>query len=97
MILQRSIHVVKRDKWDEFVALEKQIDALLIKAGIPPRRRYQPMIGGLTNIQVVEREWESLAALEASRPRWDDPELQRVQQQAMALIESSTHEVYQIL
>jgi len=31
MILQRSIHVIKRDKWEELIALEKQIDSLMIR------------------------------------------------------------------
>ena len=60
MILQRSIRVNKRDKWEELIAPEKQLDSLMIRAGIPPRRRYQPLFGGApTNIQVVEREWEN--------------------------------------
>jgi len=53
--------------YDEMVAIEKEFDALEAKIGnVPHKRRYYAYYGSLPlGTFVWEREWESLAALEA--------------------------------
>jgi hypothetical protein len=63
---------------DEAFAVEKEFDALEAKMGnVPPKRRYYATYGSLPlGTFVWEREWESMAALEAyqaitmSDPEW---------------------------
>jgi hypothetical protein len=89
MILERIVEKVKPDKWDDYVAIVRQIDEAFARLGRPPARRYQILVGGDTFIEMHLREWESLAAMEA--PREGDPELGLLLEKAMTYIES--HEV----
>ena len=101
MILQRAIHKVKPGKWDDLMALETQLDALQARVGMPPRKRYRLMFGGGSEYtEVIEREWESLAAMEAffaKLPADATAEGNALIARVWPLIESTQREIYEIL
>ncbi len=76
MILERCAQKVI-GTFEEALALEKEFDALEAKMGnVPPKRRYYAAYGSLPSGTFVwEREWESMAALEAYQAKtMNDPE-----------------------
>jgi hypothetical protein len=99
MILQRTIHQVRQGKWEELQALEAKYDAVHARLGTPPRKRYQCLFGGSSTLtEVVEREWESLTALETAYVKMmADPELQALGKESEALIKSTQNELYWVL
>ena len=103
MILERAIHKVKPGKWDDLMALETQLDALQARVGMPPRKRYRLMFGGGSEYtEVIEREWESLAAREAFWAKLPTDatavaEGSALMAQVWPLIESTQREVYEVL
>lgn len=99
MVLQRVIHRIHPGKWEEFQALEAKFDAVHARLGIPPRRRYRRIHGKHSfYTEVIEREWPSVADMEAGAMRWaQDPELRALQDSACDLIECTQYELYQIL
>jgi hypothetical protein len=66
MVMERCIQTVV-GTYEEVKAIENEFDALEAKMGnIPPKRRYWVGYGGVpTQTMVWERDWESMAALEA--------------------------------
>jgi hypothetical protein len=81
------------------MALEAKFEACLKRLGWPPRKRYQAAIGGLTtNTEVIEREWEGFAAMEAALAKaLADAEQQALGKESESLIEASQNEVYWVL
>ncbi len=76
MILERRTHKVI-GKVEDLVAMEKKFDELEAKMqNVPPKRRYWSGFGTLPSFMFVwEREWESMAALEAyQKCTMTDPE-----------------------
>jgi hypothetical protein len=70
---------------EEAYAIEKEFDALEAKMGnVPPKRRYYATYGSLPlGTFVWEREWESMAALEAYQTKMMvDPEWASTQERA---------------
>jgi hypothetical protein len=66
MILQRTIEKVRSEKWDEYVALVREMDVEFTRQGVPLTKRDRAIAGGDTWTAVHEREWASLAAYEAT-------------------------------
>jgi hypothetical protein len=76
MILERCTQTVV-GKHEDMLAAEKTFDELEAKMGnVPPKRRYWAGYGSLPfGTMVWEREWESMAALEAYQAKtMADPE-----------------------
>jgi len=99
MILQRVIHQVHPGKWEELQAIETRFDVIHARLGVPPRRRYRRIYGKhCFYTEVIEREWDNLAAMEAQATEWArDPELRALQDEACSLIECTQYELYQML
>ena len=95
-MLERNIQIVKPGKWAKLHAIDKEFDAMEAGLGFPPKTRYQCMIGGhSTNTLVIEREWESLAVMEATYLKtMADAEYQKLGEKLNELILSSQIEVY---
>jgi hypothetical protein len=78
MIMERCVQRIV-SSYEDAVAMEKEFDALEAKMGnVPPKRRYYVLYGSLPQTMYVwERDWESMAALEAflkkqeGDPEWD--------------------------
>ena len=87
-VLERMSQKIYPTKWLELEELDKKYDAIESKHGYPPKRRYRLFVGGdNTNTIVIEREWESVAAMEAAYEKaFMDPELQALHAEAAEII-----------
>ena len=65
-VMERRTQTLEKDKWDAYWAVEERYAALEKRlGGFPPKRHYRPMININTTV-IWERDWESLAAMEAA-------------------------------
>jgi hypothetical protein len=99
MVMERCTQKVI-GSYDEAVAIEKEFEALETKMGnVPTKRRYYAMYSGLLNSTYVwERDWESLAALEAySIKTMNDPEWAAVIAKAAKIFADSHFEIFGVL
>jgi hypothetical protein len=96
MIIQRMIQQINPSKWAELDALDQKYDAAEARLGYPPKRRYRCLVGGHnTNTLIIEREWESMAALEAAYTKaFVDPDHQALNEEAVSIIMSNQIELY---
>jgi hypothetical protein len=80
----------------ELEALDAKYNAVEGRLGFPPKRRLRCYIGGhTTGTLVVERQWASMAALEAAYERaFVDPEWQALEAEAVTIIASNQYELY---
>lgn len=59
--------MVRPGKWAEMEEIDKKFNAVENRLGFPARRRYRSLVGGHnTDTLIIERQWESLAAAEAT-------------------------------
>ena len=66
-VVERMTQQIYATKWPALEEIDKKYDAIEGKHGYPPKRRYRLFAGGgSTNTLVGEREWESMAAMEAA-------------------------------
>jgi hypothetical protein len=66
-IIERQIQKVRSGKWTELEELDKKFIPVESQLGFPARRRCRSLVGGLTtDILIIERQWESFAALETA-------------------------------
>ena len=96
MILERMIQHIFPGKWAELEALDKKYNAVEARLGFPAKKRYQLLMGShpLGSV-IVERQWPSLAAMEAANMKgYADPEYQALQQESAAVIKSIYWETY---
>jgi len=67
MIIERQMQRVRSGKWTELEELDKKFIPVESQLGFPARRRCRSLVGGLTtDMLIVERQWDSFAALEAA-------------------------------
>jgi hypothetical protein len=65
VIIERQIQKVRSGKWTELEELDKKFTAIEGNLGFPAERRCRSLVGGLTtDMLIIERQWESFAALE---------------------------------
>jgi hypothetical protein len=66
-IIERQIQKVRPGKWAELEDLDKKFTAVESQLGFPATRRCRSLVGGLTTDNlIIERQWESFAALDAA-------------------------------
>jgi hypothetical protein len=64
-VMERHVCEVFPGKWAELLKIEKKFDAVESKYGFPPKKSYQCLSGRYPlDTFVIEREWESMAAME---------------------------------
>ena len=97
--IERQVQKIRRGKWAELEKLNKQFDAVESRFGFPPKKRYRCWVGGQDmDTLIVEREWESMAAMEAAYSEvMADPEWQALHVGDHPVIESVQVELYQPL
>jgi hypothetical protein len=90
------IQKVLPGKWAALEEIDKKFNAVESRLGFPSKKRYRCMIGGHdTNTLVVERQWDSLAKMEAAHEKaFLDPEHQALAEEINSLIVSNQYEVY---
>jgi len=76
--------------------IDKRYDALEGPLGFPPKKRLWCISGPHTNnTLVIEREWESLAAMEAAYEKaFAHPGLQALGEEGQSIIKNSRIELY---
>ena len=96
MILERLIQKVIPGKWAELEAIDQKYNVVEARLGYPPKRRYRCIVGGhTTDTLVIEREWDSLAAMEAAYNKgYADPEYQALGAESALIIKSNQIELY---
>lgn len=94
--VERLIQQIYPDKWQELEAIEKKYNAVENRLKFPPKRRYRCYVGGHnTNTLIIERQWDSLAAMEAAYEKaFSDPEWQALGNESGSIIKSDQHELY---
>jgi len=99
MVLEKLTQHVRPDKWAELEAIDKRYNVVEARFGFPTKRRYQAMFGGQDgNTLIIEREWESLAKLEATyMPYLNDPETQKLNAESALILKSSQNELFWVL
>ncbi len=99
IMLERQVQQVRSDKWEELEAIDKKFNIVESALGFPAKRRYRSYVGGNdNNTLVIEREWSSLAAMEAAYEKaFASPEWQALGAETGGIITSNTHELYACL
>jgi hypothetical protein len=99
MFLERQIQQIRPGKWSELEALDQKFNTIEGRLGFPAKRRFRCYIGGHPNSTlVIEREWESLAAMETAYMKiFADSEWQAVGAEFDMVAESNQVEVYLVL
>lgn len=94
--LERMIQKIYPGKWAELEELDKRYDVEESRLGFPPKKRYQCIMGGHdTNTLIVERQWDSLATMEATYEKaFADPEIQKLGEEGISIIKSTQFEIY---
>jgi hypothetical protein len=64
-ILERQVSQLRPGKAKEVIEISKRFDLIEKRMGFPLKRFYSSIAGEPTNTMVMEREWESLAAMES--------------------------------
>jgi hypothetical protein len=87
-VVKRLVQKVRPDKWEMLEKTEKKWDAAENRLGFPSKTRYRYISGGDDNIHIVERHWESFAAMEAAFEQWlADPEIQTLLEETVGYID----------
>lgn len=96
VIVERMIQKIRPDKWAELEEIDKRYDTAESRLGFPPKKRYRCIMGSHdTNTLVIERQWDSFAAMEAAMEKaFVDPEMQALNQEITSIAKSSQWEVY---
>jgi hypothetical protein len=95
--IERMIQKVYPGKWAELEEIDKRYNAAESRLGFPPnKKRYQCMMGSHDhNTLIIERQWDSLAAMEATWEKaFADPEIQSLNKETTSIIKSTQWEVY---
>jgi hypothetical protein len=97
--MERLIQKVRPDSWPAMLALDGRFDAIEKRLGFPSPRRYRCFIGASDiDTRVVEREWESMAAMEATLEKAfvNNPEYQALQAELGSAVLSNQWELYMV-
>ena len=96
VIIERQIQKVRTGKWAELEELDKKFTAVESQLGFPAKRRCRSLIGGLTtDALIIERQWESFAAMEVAYEKiLADPEHRALSAALDPIVESQQIEFY---
>jgi hypothetical protein len=96
IIIERQIQKVRSGKWTELEELDKKFVLVESGLGFPARRRCRSLVGGLTtDMLIIERQWESFAALESVYEKaLMNPEHRALSEEAELILESQQIEFY---
>ena len=99
MFLERQVQQIHPGKWEELETLDPKFNKVESRNGFPSKRRLRCYIGGHSNnTLVIERDWESLAAMEAAYMKvFMDPDWQALSAPLDGVVESTQTEVYFVL
>lgn len=94
--IERMTQKISPGKWDALAEIDKRYNEVEMRAGFPPKKRLQCVIGSLDqNILIIEREWECLAAMESTYEKvMMDPEWQALAKEVGDIVQSTQIEVF---
>jgi len=94
--IERHVQKIVVGKWAELAALDQKYEIAESRLGFPQKRRYRCYLGGHdTNTLIIERQWQSLASMEAIYEKaFADPEYQALEAAAASIIASVQIELY---
>jgi hypothetical protein len=93
VIMRTNVKVVA-GKMAEYMEIDKKGEAIAIRAGGPPWKRYGCISGDSMHTLVYDAEFDSLAAMEAFLEKlFTDPERQQLMAQSDACIVSHENEL----
>jgi len=94
--VERLIQHIRPDKWAELEAIDKKFNAIESGLGFPPKKRYRCISGrDNTDTVIIERQWESMAAMEAAYEKaFADPARQALVAEIVSIVESDQYELY---
>jgi len=97
--VERMTQKIYPGKWMELEEIDKRYNEVESRMGFPVKKRYQCVIGAEdSNTLIIERQWDSLAALESTYEKaLADPEFQALGQEVNSIVQSSKIEVYTLL
>ena len=86
---------VNEGKWQELEEIDKKFDVFENRFGFPPKRRYRLFVGGNSmNTLVIERQWESLAQMEAAYEKgMANAEFQALQGELVGIVRDAQIEI----
>ncbi|MBP6469258.1 MAG: hypothetical protein KBE23_11595 [Chloroflexi bacterium] len=95
-IVERMIQTIYPGKNAALEAIDKRYDAVESMLGFPPKQRFWAISGSHNlNTLVIEREWESMAAMEAAYEKsFVNKEIEALGQEAQTIIKNSRMELY---
>jgi hypothetical protein len=96
IIIERMVQQIYPGKWMELEVLDKRYNAVEARLGFPAKKRFQLLMGrSPMGTLVIERQWPSLAAMEAANEKGlMDPEYQALQQESSQVIQKIHWEIY---
>jgi hypothetical protein len=95
--IERMTQKVFPGKWAELEEIDKRYNVVEKRLGFPAnKKRFQCLVGGLdSNTLIIERQWNSIAQMEATYEKaLADPEMQALQQESATIIKSSRIELF---
>jgi hypothetical protein len=95
IVIERIIQKIHPEKWSALEEIEKKYTEVETGLGFPPKKRFRCLMGQHdSNTLIIERQWESLAAMEAAYEKaFVNPEHQALTQESAAIIQSGQYEV----
>jgi hypothetical protein len=94
--IERQIQKVRPGKWAALEEIDKKFDVAEAGLGFPSKRRYRCYFGGHdTNTLIIERQWASMAVMEATYEKaFVDPAYQQLLADIESINESTQIEIY---
>jgi hypothetical protein len=94
--VERMIQKIYPDKWEELEEIDKRYNVVEGRLGFPSKKRYRCITGGHdTDTLIVERQWDSLAAMEATYEKaMLDRDLQALWAEGTSIVQSTQTELY---
>lgn len=97
-IMQRLVQYLVPGKLEELNELDKKFDVIEKSLGFPEKRRYISISGPEYGTLIIEREWASLAEMEAMDDKCrDNPDWTELVRQVTPLIVKEYWELYKVL
>lgn len=95
-VVERMVQEIYPGKNEALEDLDKRYDAIESKLGFPAKKRYWCISGPYqTGTLIVEREWESFAALEESYEKaFANEELTALGEEGASIVKNSRIELY---
>jgi hypothetical protein len=96
MVVERLIQKIQPGKWADLEELDQKYDVVEGRLGFPSKKRYRCIAGGHDdNTLIIERQWDSLAVMEATYHKASaDPELQTLWLEGASVVKSNRVELY---